>query len=53
MRRKSRTIVWRAVSDIDPAISTPVGPPPITTKVSSARREAAFGSCSAASKASR
>ena len=40
MARKSRAIVWRAISAMAPASSTPVGPPPITTKVRRARRSA-------------
>jgi len=36
--RKSRDTAWRASSAIAPAISTPVGPPPITTNVSSESR---------------
>ena len=38
MRRKSRASEWRAISAKAPASSTPVGPPPITTKVSHCRR---------------
>ena len=34
MWRKSRASVWRAISASAPASSTPVGPPPMTTKVS-------------------
>ena len=34
MRRKSRIIVCRAISESAPASSTPVGPPPMTTNVS-------------------
>ncbi len=51
--RKSRLSVWCAISAKAPAISTPVGPPPITTKVSSARRSSGSVTCSACSKASR
>ena len=43
----------RAISAIWPAISTPVGPAPTTTKVSSAAWRSGSGSSSAASKASR
>jgi len=53
MRRKSRIMVWRAISDSAPASSTPVGPPPTSTNVSSRRRRAGSGSRSARSKASR
>jgi len=53
MWRKSRPSDWRAISAIAPDISTPVGPAPTTTKVSSARRAASSRSCSAASKARR
>ena len=42
----------RAISAIAPAISTPVGPPPITTNVSSSRCRPGSGSRSARSKAS-
>ncbi len=38
MRRKSGCNETRAISAIAPAISTPVGPPPTMTKVSSALR---------------
>ena len=38
MRRNSRRRVCRAISLIVPAISTPVGPPPMTTKVIQAAR---------------
>ena len=48
MRRNSRARVWRAISAKAPAISTPVGPPPTTTKVRQARRAWASGSRSAA-----
>ena len=37
MWRKSRSSVWRAISAIAPASSTPVGPPPTITNVSHAR----------------
>ena len=40
MLRKSRTIALRASSTMAPASSTPVGPPPTMTKVSSLRRSA-------------
>ena len=40
MCRKSLTNVTRAISAIAPAISTPVGPPPTTTKVIAASRTA-------------
>ena len=40
MRRNSRASVCCAISLIVPAISTPVGPPPMTTKVSQASRSA-------------
>ena len=43
MRRKSRASVWRAISARAPASSTPVGPPPTTTKVSHARRRLGVG----------
>ena len=33
MRRKSIARLWRATSEIAPAISTPVGPPPTIAKV--------------------
>ena len=49
-----RKLPWRPVrasSAIWPAISTPVGPPPTTTKVSQARRASGSGSFSAISKA--
>ena len=52
MLRKSRETDLRASSAIAPAISTPVGPPPITTKVSSAWRRAWSVSVSACSSAS-
>ncbi len=52
MRRNSPASVWRAISASVPAISTPVGPPPITTKVSRARRRTGSLSSSASSKAS-
>ena len=41
--RKSRASDWREISASAPAISTPVGPPPMTTKVSSARRRVGVG----------
>jgi len=50
MRRNSPSSVWRAISASVPAISTPVGPAPITAKVSSARRRTGSVSTSAASK---
>jgi len=53
MERKSPRRVLRASSAIWPAISTPVGPAPTTTKVSSARRLAGTGSVSASSNALR
>ncbi len=53
MRRNSPGKVWQAISASVPAISTPVGPPPITTKVIQASRLAGSASFSAASKASR
>jgi hypothetical protein len=47
--RKSLLITWRAISAMAPASSTPVGPPPTTTIVSSACRASAVanGSTSA------
>jgi hypothetical protein len=45
--------VSRAISPICPAISTPVGPAPTTTKVSQPVRAPASGSISAASNARR
>ena len=51
--RKSCRRVSRASSPIWPAISTPVGPAPTTTKVSHAARSAGSGSPSAASNAPR
>ena len=53
LERKSRRSVSRASSAICPAISTPVGPAPTTTKVSQLRRRAGSGSISAASNAPR
>ena len=52
MRRNSPGRVWRAISASVPAISTPVGPAPITTKVSQAARRVGSLSFSADSKAS-
>ena len=43
MCRKSLVSDWRAISASAPASSTPVGPPPTMTKVSSARRRAGIG----------
>ena len=40
MRRKSRVSAWNATSLMAPASSTPVGPPPTTTKVSHSRCDA-------------
>jgi hypothetical protein len=51
LRKSPRTS--RAISAIWPAISTPVGPAPTTTKVSSSAWSAGSGSSSAASKAAR
>ena len=51
MRRNSRGKVCWAISLIVPAISTPVGPPPMTTKVSQASRSASSLARSARSKA--
>jgi len=51
--RKSRVMELRASSAMAPAISTPVGPPPTTTNVSSARRSASLFSISARSNAVR
>ena len=53
MRRKSRTRTVRLMSAMAPASSTPVGPPPTTTKVSSARCAPGSGEFSAASNAER
>ena len=53
MERKSSRSVPRASSAIWPAISTPVGPAPTTTNVSSARRLTGSGSVSASSNAFR
>ena len=47
MRRNSLSSVCRAISLIVPAISTPVGPPPMTTKVSQASRRAGSAARSA------
>jgi hypothetical protein len=47
MRRNSWRMLCRAISAIAPAISTPVGPPPTITKVSSDRRRSASVSRSA------
>ena len=52
-RVKSRLSVSRASSAIWPAISTPVGPAPTTTKVSQAARRCGSASISAASNALR
>ncbi len=51
--RKSRRSVSCAISPSAPASSTPVGPPPTSTKVIHARRSAGSASRSAASKAIR
>ena len=51
--RNSSRSVWRAISASVPASSTPVGPPPTSTNVSSSRCRAASFSRSARSKASR
>jgi hypothetical protein len=51
MWRKSWRSVCREISPRVPASSTPVGPPPTTTKVSHGARRLSFGSRSAASKA--
>ena len=53
MRRKSRTRTVRLMSAMAPASSTPVGPPPTTTKLSSGTRFAGSSSFSADSKAVR
>ena len=53
MLRKSRTIALRASSAMAPASSTPVGPPPTMTKVSSLRRSSGSSVTSACSKAAR
>jgi hypothetical protein len=53
IERKSAASARLASSAIAPAISTPVGPPPTMTKLSSRARSAASGSVSAFSKASR
>ena len=50
-RRNSRGSVWRAISASVPASSTPVGPPPITTKRNHCRRRSPSASRSAASNA--
>ena len=50
--RKSFASDSRAISASAPAISTPVGPPPMMTNVSSGRRRAGSGSRSARSNAS-
>ena len=52
MDRNSSRSVWRAISASAPAISTPVGPPPTITNVSSRRRSSGSGVRSATSKAS-
>ena len=52
MRRKSCRSDWRAISASAPASSTPVGPPPTMTKVSSRRCLSGSVSRSAASNAS-
>ena len=52
MRRKSRSMVCRAISESAPASSTPVGPAPTMTKVSHARCRSGSVSRSAASNAS-
>ena len=52
MRRKSFASVKRLISPIAPASSTPVGPPPTITNVSSARWRARSLSFSASSNAS-
>ena len=44
MRRNSPRSVWRAISVSAPASSTPVGPPPMTTKVSHSRWSASSAS---------
>jgi hypothetical protein len=41
MRRKSIARLWRATSEMAPAISTPVGPPPTIAKVRRRWRSAA------------
>ena len=51
MRRNSPRSVWRAISASVPAISTPVGPAPTTTKVSHSARRASSVSRSASSNA--
>ena len=51
MRRNSRASVERASSAMAPASSTPVGPPPTTTKVSSRAISAESGWLSAHSNA--
>jgi hypothetical protein len=51
IRSNSRPIAWWAISAIEPASSTPVGPPPTTMKVSSARRRSGSSVFSASSKA--
>ncbi len=52
LRRNSRGKVWRAISASVPASSTPVGPPPMTTKFSHSARAAGSLSRSANSNAS-
>ncbi len=51
--RKSARKVWRLISAIAPAISTPVGPAPTIAKVRAACRAAASVSISACSNARR
>jgi len=53
IKLKSEASARLASSAMAPAISTPVGPPPITTKVISRARSSASSSFSARSKASR
>ena len=50
---KSPRKVWKAISAMAPATSTPVAPPPTTTKVSRALRRSGSVSHSARSKAIR
>ena len=51
IRLKFEGRLWRDSSAIWPAISTPVGPAPMTTKVSHAARRSASSSSSASSNA--